>query len=234
MTEDLSEYDEPGHLPYCRLEEIDFGIITLGIKQLPFFKDDVYLGMQAMNAGMVDSFITQQEYLLLRSHIDQEKTPVEQALAVSALTQMLIFALYEVIRMWRDRMYEFDKLYKNGGIVQKLRSMETHDLSNVTARIRKNQLNLYNDESSYRDEIELAWKKLEPIYRMLELFRINLAKHAAPGKDNLVPRTPGYGRINQWCGSLDYELIDKDGSYVTLNRRQLAEALRAIFDHEVK
>ena len=61
---------------------------------------------------------------------------------------------------------------------------------------------------------------------MTELFRMNLAKHSAPGKDRVIPRAPGYGRINRWCGAMDYELIEKDGYYTTMNRRDIADALR--------
>jgi len=68
---------------------------------------------------------------------------------------------------------------------------------------------------------------IEPIYRIIEIFRMNLAKHCAPGKDGIMPRAPGYGRINRWCGSMDYELIDRDGYYITMNRRDIADALRA-------
>lgn len=58
---------------------------------------------------------------------------------------------------------------------------------------------------------------------------MNLAKHCAPGKDNLLPSTPGYGRINMLCGAMDYELINKDGSYYVLNRRDIADGLRKVF-----
>lgn len=38
---------------YKNLNEIDFSIIPTKIKKLPFFEDDVFLGMQAMNVGKV-------------------------------------------------------------------------------------------------------------------------------------------------------------------------------------
>lgn len=36
---------------------------------------------------------------------------------------------------------------------------------------------------------------------------LNLAKHCAPGKDNIIPKSPGYARINDWCGAMDYQLL---------------------------
>lgn len=149
---------------------------------------------------------------------------------VSALSQMWVFALYEVLRMWRDRRFEFTKLAKSGGIDQKLRSLTADDEPNATLEARKRQLSQFRDDFSFREEIESVWAKLEPAYRMIELFRMNLAKHATPGKDSVMPRAPGYGRINFWCGSMDYELIEKEGYYTTMNRRDIADALRATLE----
>lgn len=219
--------EEDRALPYKGWDELDFGVITMGLKGLPFFADDLYLGMQAINVGIVDSVITQQEYALLREWFEIERTPTETAMAVSALSQMWIYGLYEVLRMWRDRRFHFEKLWQNGGIEQKLQGMPEDDPLNMTLVIRKHQLARYKDDAAYRNSIEHVWSHLEPVYRMTELFRMNLAKHCAPGKDEAVPRAPGYGRINPWCGAMDYELIGKDGNYTFVNRRDIADALRA-------
>lgn len=225
MDNDHHEYDE---VPYESWDKLDFSIITMGMKKLPFFKDDLYLGMQAMNVGIVDSVITEQEYALLREWFEIERTPTEMAMAVSALSQMWIYGLYEVLRMWRDRRYKFEKLRQNGGIEPKLDSMPDDEPLNLTVEVRKRQLLRYKDDAAYRAKIDEVWTRIEPVYRMTELFRMNLAKHCAPGKDGVVPRAPGYGRINRWCGALDYELIEKDGYYSILNRRNIADALRDV------
>jgi hypothetical protein len=219
-------YDEHDDVPYVHFNQIDFSIITMGMKKLPFFEDDIYLGMQAMNVGVADSVVTQYEYELLREYFEIEKTPLEAALAVSALSQMWVYGLYEVLRMWRDRKYQFEKLFKNGGVDPKIEAMPDDDPLNLTIEVRKEQLKRYKGEPEYRQSIEQAWTRIEGVYRMTELFRINLAKHCAPGKDGVIPRAPGYGRINNWCGAMDYELIEKDGYYTTMNRRNIADALR--------
>ena len=223
----MDEYDEHDDLPYLPWNQLDFSVITMGMKHLPFFEDDVYLGMQAMNVGVMDSIVTDFEYRLLREYFEIEKTPLETAMAVSALSQMWVYGLYEVLRMWRDRRYQFDKLFKNGGIDPKIEGMPDDDLLNLTIEVRKDQLKRYKDQPEYRQSIEDAWVRIEGVYRMTELFRINLAKHCAPGKDGAIPRAPGYGRINNRCGAMDYELIVKDGYYTTMNRRDIADALRA-------
>lgn len=148
-------------------------------------------------------------------------------MAVSAMSQMWIYGLYEVLRMWRDRRFQFRKLFDNGGIEPKISGFSYDDPINLTIETRKKQLLIFKDDSTYRNKIEETWGNIEPIYRMIEIFRMNLAKHCAPGKDGIMPRAPGYGRINRWCGSMDYELIDRDGYYITMNRRDIADALRA-------
>lgn len=224
--EDIEGYEPP----YQSWDDIDFSLITMGMKWLPFFEDDLYLGMQAMNVGIVDSVITEYEYALLREWFEIERTPTETAMAVSAMSQMWIYGLYEVLRMWRDRRFQFNKLFSNGGVDLKVASLSDDDPINLTIEVRKKQLVRYKDDTEYRSSIDATWEKIEPVYRMAELFRMNLAKHNAPGKDGVIPRAPGYGRINRWCGSMDYELIEKNGYYTTMNCRDIADALRSIFE----
>jgi len=220
------EEDDRG-LPYAGMDDIDFSIIAMGLKWLPFFEDDLWLGMQAMNVGIADAVITEHEYGLLHEYIESERTPSGTAMAVSALSQMWIYGLYEVLRMWRDRRFQFKKLLDSGGVDLKLSSLPDDDLLNLTVEFRRDQLKRFRSDAAYRERIEATWEKIEPVYRLTELFRINLAKHVAPGKDTAIPRAPGYGRINRWCGALDYELLHQDGYYEFINRRDVADSLRA-------
>jgi hypothetical protein len=103
--------------------------------------------------------------------------------------------------------------------------MPDDDPLNLAIEVRKEQLKKYKSEPEYRQLIEQSWTRIEGVYRITELFRINLAKHRAPGSDGVIPRAPGYGRINNWCGAMDYELIEKDGYCTTMNRRNIADAL---------
>jgi hypothetical protein len=63
---------------------------------------------------------------------------------------------------------------------------------------------------------------------MIGAFRMNLAKHEAPGRKGLSVPAPGYERINSLCGAMDFEIHLKDGSFRTINRREIADALRAM------
>jgi len=44
------------------------------MKKLPFYKDDVALGMQTMNIGITDSVITEYEYSMLDAFNKDEDT----------------------------------------------------------------------------------------------------------------------------------------------------------------
>lgn len=226
MTEAQDDIDDHYGPGYQRWDELDFSIITSRLRQLPLFDDDMWLGMQAMNVGLVDMVVTQHELELLDEYMEIERTPTQSALTVSALSQMWVYGLYEVLRLWRDRRYQLRKLYDNSGIDLKLASMPPAGEINLAAHFRRAQLERYKTDAQYRDSIDHAWDRLEPIFRMVELFRMNLAKHSVPGAGTAIPRSPGYGRINMMCGSMTYELLDKDGFTHFSNRRDIADQLR--------
>ena len=133
------------------------------------------------------------------------------------------------MRVWRDRVYNYRKWHQTGGLNQIITNLDTADGMNMTKNVKKRQIERYRDDEDFRKRSRNEWALFEPVYRMVELLRMNLAKHAAPGKDTMLPRMPGYGRINPFCGAMDFEVINNDGSYYTLNRRDVADALRRTF-----
>lgn len=221
--------DGPGIIPanneYEYYDDIDFSVISMQIRSLPFYSDDLYLGMQATNIGVIDALITEYEYGLRRELFDLERTP-PTALTVSALSQMWIFALYEVLRLWKDRRHKFKNWYEEGSIDKRLSAMKDEE-SNLTLAARKKQLRRYCDDAQYREEIDIAHECLKDAVYITNLARINLAKHEAPGQNNVIPMAPGYGRINRDCGSLDMMVAVKRGLYTNVNRRDIADCLRS-------
>src|SRR5258706_2878011 len=73
------------------------------LSSLPLF-DDIYLKMQATNLDVVDDFLEQQEHQLLEELFEQERTPIPITVFVTALSQMWGFAVYELMRTWRQRV----------------------------------------------------------------------------------------------------------------------------------
>jgi len=57
-----------------------------------------------------------------------------------------------------------------------------------------------------------------------------LPDHEIRGRKNSVALRPGYGRINQWSGSLDYELENGTYSMGFISRRDIADETRPLFD----
>jgi hypothetical protein len=66
--------------------------------------DDLFLSMQGQNVMLVDLYLRDLERDLLRELIEIERTPLPATLIVSALSQMWIFAVYELLRTWRQRV----------------------------------------------------------------------------------------------------------------------------------
>lgn len=218
-SEDL---DDPYPLP----KDIDFSRIHTVFRQLVLF-DDMFLNMQGMNTAMVDGFITDQEYALLHLYIEIERTPTQQALFVSALSQMWIFALYELLRTWRGRIQKLIKWKENGAIPGILRRLDSDD-HNLGALMKRRHIERTRDDPEFVRRMNAHLDALSPVYRMTEAIRINLAKHEVRGKPNMPVRAPGYGRINGLCGALDFDLDTGDNTYQFINRRDIAEALRRI------
>jgi hypothetical protein len=74
-----------------------------GLRKLPLFEDDLYLGMQVTNLEVVDHILRDMESQLLALYIEKERTPGPEAMVVSAFSQLWVFGLYELLRTWRTR-----------------------------------------------------------------------------------------------------------------------------------
>jgi hypothetical protein len=207
-------------------DRIDWSRIHAVFRGLVLF-DDMFLNMQGMNVAIVDSFITDQGYALLREYIEIERTPTQQAMFVSALSQMWIFALYELLRTWRARICKL-KTWKESGAIDGMLQRLKNDTHNLGAFMRTRHLERARDNPEFIRIMDAQLNAVEGVFRMTESIRINLAKHEVRGRANVIVRAPGYGRINGHCGALDFELDMGDNSYQLINRRDIAEALRRL------
>lgn len=214
---------------YSSPEDIDFSTLTTGWRRVGLLEADLYLGMQGMNVGIVDQVVTLWEYELLREYFQREHTPGELAMQVSAFSQMWVFAVYELMRVWRERLATLRKWSTTGGFATALKNLEAEESDNLNALNRRRQIERCRDDPEFLNRAQSEWDVFAPIYRQVELMRMNLAKHAAPGRANVVPRAPGYARINMECGSLTYEVIDEERNYSYMHRRDIAESLRKAF-----
>lgn len=220
------ELPEGWPLPYTVVADVDPSAMYSVFRSLPLF-DDVFLNMQAMNTCTIDIFIMEGEAELLKELIRTERTPTDQAMFISAQSQMWLFATYELLRTWRQRARNLVKWSRNGALktMQANLNVQHGDLG---ALLRERHLQWMREDESSVVQLELAIESTTESYELLSGLRVNLAKHEVEGRRNVPAAAPGYGRINMLCGALDFQITHQDGSYELINRRDIADSIRSI------
>lgn len=228
---DIDEHfaGEPQDHPcYADLSGLGGLEIPSALEGLTLFRDP-YLGMQAFNLAVVDSFLNSLEAQLLQRFFAEDRTPTDDAMFLNAQSQMWIFAAYEVMRTWRQRAKDVIKWHENGGLKLKLEALEAdqgfpHYGNMSRAAMLRDVMGDPSLVEALRDDL----KRTHILFTRMEYLRVSLAKHEVRGKAKALAIAPGYGRINSLCGALDYEL--SNGRYIIgyLNRRDIADSLREI------
>jgi hypothetical protein len=224
-----NEPEDSDELPYRLPAEIDFSALRVVLGRLELFGDDPFLRQQAFSLSAVDQFITGLEYDVLRKLNAEEHTPVPEVLFLSAQSQMWIFAVYEMIRTWRQRARNIIKWSDNGGLETKLLALEKEiGYLHVGRKIRAEQIKRVLADPSIIDRVRRDLRSIHIPFARIEAIRVSIAKHEVGGHKNSIALRPGYGRINLWCGSLDYELENGPYSMGYISRRDIADELRAL------
>jgi hypothetical protein len=218
--------DEPAQKP--QLHDV--------LRELPLL-DDVFLGMQALNVHIVDVYLEQLETDLLLEYIERERTPTDSAVFVSALSQMWVFATYELLRTWRQRVNEMlkwaddlsrlDEREREAAVGTKRQEIERRANETLDSDLRWRVFARAQDPQ-FVDELRSAWDRTQLAFRAIEAMRMTLAKHEVPRQDGMFAGAPGYGRIDMETGSISWQ-IELGGNEVgVFSRRGLADSLRAI------
>jgi hypothetical protein len=206
------------------------------LRRLPLL-DELFLGMQAMNIDLVDDFLEEQEAQLLREYVEMERTPIPAALLVSALSQMWVFAVYELLRTWRQRVQEILKWAK---------TLQALDDDERQATVARKRLEIERRASEARD-VDLRWQvfeqahdarfvdelrsavhRTELVFHAVEAVRVTLAKHEVSRREGVYAAAPGYARIDMSDGSMQWHLELGRNEIEIVSRRGLADALRAL------
>lgn len=212
---------------YVAPENIDLMGISASLTKLHLLGSDMHMRSQAHNLGIVDNFITDLEYKILRELNEMERTP-PATYFLSAQSHMWIFAAYELLRTRRHRAKEIIKWADNGGLKQKLAALRAkndgyihYGLENRIQQIESVLENpgLVPQIKSHLDHVHIPYVRLEYI-------RVSIAKHEVRGREGSAALAPGYGRINLWCGSLDFELENGRYSLGYISRRDVADSIR--------
>ena len=231
LVDDEHEDDAPR---YGSASSVEAGALRRALCGWTLLGDDPFLSGQAFNLAIVDQWLTELEEQLRRKLFQEDRTPVSEAAFVSTQSQMWIFAAYELLRTWRQRAVDMRRWARNGGLETKLAVLrEDRGFRHFGREIRAGQIESVIENPGRIDAIGDDLKRTHIPFTRLEAIRILLAKHEVRRRRNSVALHPGYGRINQWCGALDYELEAGGVSLGTINRRDVAEELRALPEAEV-
>jgi len=220
--DDAPAYRDPNEIEQAELNE---ALCSLSLM------DDPYLRMQALNLAVVDQFVMDLEYDVLRRLNSEDRTPGPEAMFLNAFSQMWSFAAYELLRTWRERAKEVIKLHENGGLTLKIEALgKDPGFRHVGREIRADQLRTFLIDPTAINKIKEDLRLIHIPFSRIEFIRIALAKHEVRGNKKSVAYAPGYGRINSWCGSLDYQLENGGAILGNINRRDIADALRLLSD----
>jgi hypothetical protein len=223
--------DEYGDVnDYRPSDQVQMFELVEGLRSLHMLADDLFLGMQATNLALVDQFIMGLEDEVRTKLFAEDRTPPE-TFFLSAQTQMWIFAAYELLRTWKERAADVLKLAKNGGLELKIKALERdRGYRHFGHEEYAAQLKAVLADSTLLDKIKEDQRVTYYPFSTLEHIRVALAKHQVVGQPNVAAYMPGYGRINQWSGALDYELESDGMIFGTVNRRNIADSIRALSD----
>ena len=219
-------------------EEQEIIQIRDAIGSLPLM-DDVYLRMQAMNIDMIDSYLMDMEHELLHGYMETDKAPMETVF-VSALSQLWIMGLYELLRTWRQRVRDIIKFTEKISALNS--SARDTYIEEKRGEIRKSVALEDADElywapykriienSDYVEDILYAFDKSEGLFRRIGALRMSLAKHELPGQPDKIAMAPGFGRIDMTDGSIYWQIILKDNEVDLISRRTIADMCRALVE----
>ena len=149
------------------------------------------LNMQATNLGMIDRWLIDIEAEVLKRLIAEERTPMDDAMFLSAQTQMWIFASYEIMRTWRQRAKDVLKLIDNSGLQLKIAALEEElGYMHTGRQIRALQLREVQDDPAKAVKIEADLRRTHIVFVQLEALRVSMAKHEVRGKPNMIGNRP--------------------------------------------
>jgi hypothetical protein len=206
------------------------------LRELPLL-DDMFLGMQAMNVDLVDGYLEELEAELLQESMVSDRPPLPSMMFVSALSQMWVFAAYELLRTWRQRAKETlrwgQKLERLAGeereaaMAAKREEIESRAAEAGDADLRLRSFERAADPQ-FVEDLRSAVNRTELTFRDFEALRMTLAKHEVPRQRGMYAGAPGYARIDMSNGSCYWDIDLGDNEMTLLSRRELADALRAL------
>ncbi len=208
------------------------------IRSIPLIADDMFLGMQALNLAVVDGYLRSMESELLALLIERETTPIPDSIVVSALSQLWIFGLYELLRTWRQRTSQLLTFEQETARLagQELLSRLAEEERRIVERspdrsyskLYAKQFRKVAQQKTYASRLRSAYFHSELPFRRLEALRVHLAKHEMPKQKGSFGLDPGYGRIDMLNGSIYWQVPLGRNEVDIVSRQSIADACAQI------
>ncbi|MBA8908810.1 hypothetical protein [Aminobacter ciceronei] len=229
MADDDHDFDDDEERCVPKLDEIDWSALRSALTSLQMFNDP-YLQMQATNLGIVDQFLTELEFQVLEESFKDDRD-IGSMMFLNAQSQMWMFSAYELLRTWRQRIREPLDLLSAGKVPSRIDELlRDQGFRHYGMEMRAHQLQRVLEAPDTRRLMEEDLRITHVLYKQLDYLRVALAKHEVKGRRKSVALAPGYGRMDPWSGSLQYELEAGQLSLGTLSRRNVADGIRAFAD----
>lgn len=178
---------------------------------------------------------------LWREYIETDSTPLQSMIFVSAISQLWIFGLYELLRTWLDwvsKLIEHRKRFEReaqvlehraGRVVRvEKQNDEVQEAENLNDHFYTESFRGVENDPSYVNELRYARDLVRPVSRKIELVRVTLAKHEIPKAKGKRAFAPGYARIDSATQSLCWIVRLKDGTEDLISRRRTADMCRRL------
>lgn len=229
MEDDARDFNRDYERRVLKFNEIDWSALPRALTSLQMF-DDPYMQMQATNLGIVDQFLTDLEFKVLQESL-KDGRDLSGMLFLNAQSQIWMFSAYELLRTWRQRIRDTVKLLETGQLQGRIDELlKDQGFRHPGMEIRAEQLKRILESPDSRRLMEEDMRITHVLYKQLAYLQVALAKHEVKGRRRSVALAPGYGRMDTWSGSLQYELEAGRLSLGTLSRRNVAYGIRAFAD----
>ncbi len=210
-------------------DEIGMSELSGALCGLVMLGDDPFLRMQATNIALIDKWLMSLEVEGLRARARDEHFEIAGGVFLNAQSQMWLFAVYELLRTWRERAKKIRVWVDNGGLSQKIASLRQNtSVVHVSNSILADLLARIATDPSVAAGIEDDLARTHVVFHQLEFLRVALAKHEVSGRPKRLANAPGHARLNMWTGSMSYELSNGAVILDEMTRRDFADGLRNI------
>ena len=184
------------------------------------------------NLEVVDHILRDMESRLLTLYIENERTPGPEATVVSALSQLWVFGVYELLRTWRtraQRILDFAELL--AGVPEDHRERMMQEKKQTVEKAGEAAGGLIDrwpaferaiQNGKFKRQLQTALDGSEILFRRTGALRMGLAKHEIPQSGGYA-LAPGYGRIHMENGSICWQVLLGDGEIDIVSRRELAD-----------